>query len=453
MSAFIVDDVVPCEGGVEVLSRTFAQGFSGIGSKPSFISRSEPFLTRSSTPTAYGEAKQRQQERFTKLFEGEKGLVELCYEFLHEEIIITEIKSALGKGYQWVEERGLWVERPGKVFRERIPAVLSDYISAAEKDCRRLPLFDEKELKKMLAFTRKISTRASIWSSLMIKLHDEHFERKLDAQVHLLPFNNGTVMDLKTGKLRKMVKTDYFSKCFDARFGDSANPFVKQFFSSIMGDNEEKIRFLQKVLGYMVTGDISQKCMFFFVGNGDNGKSVLCNLLQELSGEYISEVPDSVLLATKKASAKNSARSDILALKGLRSAIITELKNEDELDPKEMKRITGGDTINARPLFGHLQRFQCRAKIVVGTNFIPKFGHDPATESRLRFIEFDQKFTKDPDTSRGERPVIQDLLQLLVDQKDDVLAWIVEGAIGYYRDRKLTPPSVIKEFADAIIDS
>src|SRR3989338_10775193 len=132
MSAFIVDDVVPCEGGVEVLSQTFAQGFSGIGSKPSSTSRSEPFLTRSSTPIAYGEAKQRQQERFTKLFEGEKGLVELCYEFLHEEIIITEIKSALGKGYQWVEERGLWVERSGKVFRERIPAVLSDYISAAE---------------------------------------------------------------------------------------------------------------------------------------------------------------------------------------------------------------------------------------------------------------------------------------------------------------------------------
>lgn len=170
-------------------------------------------------------------------------------------------------------------------------------------------------------------------------------------------------------------------------------------------------------------------------------------------GEFGRSVSESVLLAcpAHMKSSKNAARDDLLILKDLRVGIISELDDKDRLDEKEIKRISGGDLLDARASYGKPQQFCTKAKLVTSTNHKPIFSADPAVQERLMFLHFCQKFAVDPDLAKGERLADPDIEKKLGAIKDDFFAWMVEGAKKFVAEGKLTPPESVATFSKDLI--
>ncbi len=106
----------------------------------------------------------------------------------------------------------------------------------------------------------------------------------LDADPWLLGVENGT-LDLRTGILMPARREDYITKVgpvvYDA---DAECPVFLRFLSEIMGGDQALVDYLQRVLGYMLTGETSEQRLFFLYGNGANGKSTLLNVCKGLLG-------------------------------------------------------------------------------------------------------------------------------------------------------------------------
>ena len=106
----------------------------------------------------------------------------------------------------------------------------------------------------------------------------------LDAQDMLLGVANG-VVDLGTGKLRPTKREDLITRHSRVVFDVKAkcqrfDTFIKE----VTGGDQKLAKYLQRVVGYALTGLAREQCLFFLHGSGANGKSVFLNVLKDLLG-------------------------------------------------------------------------------------------------------------------------------------------------------------------------
>jgi putative DNA primase/helicase len=113
---------------------------------------------------------------------------------------------------------------------------------------------------------------------------------------------------------------------------------------------EELIAFVQRFLGYSLTGSTKERSLAVLHGVVKNGKSTLVKLFQDLMGDY-SGVTDPGTIMKQKFG--DSTRQYALAsLKGTRFVSVSETKRGVELEEATVKQITGSDTIAARAPYG-----------------------------------------------------------------------------------------------------
>ncbi len=118
-----------------------------------------------------------------------------------------------------------------------------------------------------------------------------------DADPWLLNTPDG-VVDLRTGKLRPHSSGDYMTKITAVGPGGDC-PRFKQFMREIMAGDEEMVAFVQRVLGYCLTGDISEEVIFFLYGTGQNGKGVLTSTIEWIMADYCKSAGDEVFTQTQ----------------------------------------------------------------------------------------------------------------------------------------------------------
>jgi putative DNA primase/helicase len=153
-----------------------------------------------------------------------------------------------------------------------------------------------------------------------------------------------------------------------------------------MGGDPAKIHYLRQMLGLLLTGDVSEKCFWFWVGKTDAGKTTLLELLHELLGDFVYKIPLRALLERREGMV---IRHDLAGLRGVRLAYAEEFKPGDVLDGGVMKDITGGKTITADRKGEANQTFRVTAKVVLGTNDLPKLKEvDEAIRNRVRCLPF-----------------------------------------------------------------
>ena len=108
---------------------------------------------------------------------------------------------------------------------------------------------------------------------------------QLDADPWLLNVVNGT-LDLRTGELRPQRRLDLLTKMAPVIYDPGALcPTWEAFLWRIMGGNQDLIDFLQRAIGYSLTGDTTEQCLFVLHGTGANGKSTLLEALWAMLGE------------------------------------------------------------------------------------------------------------------------------------------------------------------------
>ncbi len=135
-----------------------------------------------------------------------------------------------------------------------------------------------------------------------------------DADPWLLGVANG-VVDLRSGTLRRGSPSDRITIHTDIQFDSSALcPRWNQFLVEVFEDNQELIDFVQRAVGYSLTGDTSEQCLFLIFGGGSNGKSTFLEVLRRVAGGYGHNMPFSTL----EIKARTSIPNDVAALAGRR---------------------------------------------------------------------------------------------------------------------------------------
>lgn len=253
----------------------------------------------------------------------------------------------------------------------------------------------------------------------------------------LLNCQNGT-FDLREMKLRPHSASDYITKMARAKFvEDAACERWEVFISEIMCGDMDTARFLQKTLGYCLSGDTSLECFFILYGSTTrNGKSTLTETIAHILGDYAKTAQPQSL--SRRPSDGSAASPDIARLKGARLINVPEPEKAMELNIALIKQLTGGDTYTARYLNENPVEFRPEGKIFINTNHLPRAADDTVFSSgRVKLIPFDRHFTE------GEQDT--GLKKIFRRQKNmsGILNWLIAGYRLLQSDGLSLPPQIV----------
>jgi P4 family phage/plasmid primase-like protien len=317
------------------------------------------------------------------------------------------------------------------------------------------PLEGEEKVKASEAFKRhwkKGESAASIRNALALAQSSPRLaclSTDFDRDVWLLGAG-GQVVDLCSGESRDGQREQLVSKqaaCRPAVQAEGVDPCPKwgKFLLDIMGGDAELVAYLQRVVGYTLTGLTDEQCLFFLWGPGSNGKTTFLETLAALLGEYAGACSFESFLA-KDAS---GIRNDLAALQGKRLAYAEEPKQGARLDAGTVKQITGGGKIQARFLFREFFEFQPAHKLFLAANFQPAVD-DPSEGfwRRIRLIPFRKQY-RTSETQPAHWPAANKALaRELREELPGVMRWAIDGAL-MWRQSGLAEPASLRQEAQA----
>ncbi len=244
----------------------------------------------------------------------------------------------------------------------------------------------------------------------------------LDRNAYLLNVESGTI-DLRTGDLPIHRREDLITRLAPVPLDTAALcPTWETFLSQVFEGKASLILFVQRLLGYCATGCTSEHVLVLAYGSGANGKSTLFETVAKIFGDYAGTVPSDLLLA-KRGEVHPTERATLF---GLRLAICSETGAGRRIDEALMKSLTSEDRIAARRMRENFWSFVPTHKLVVYTNHKPAIRtSDLGTWRRIRLLPFTVTIPE------GERD--RDLPAKLWGERAGILAWIVRGAIEWYR--------------------
>jgi putative DNA primase/helicase len=198
------------------------------------------------------------------------------------------------------------------------------------------------------------------------------------------------------------------------------------------------VSYLHLLFGYLLTGDTSERKLWIFQGEGDNGKSVLVGLLQSLFLDYAVNVEPVTFTSRRD---EGGATPDIARLLGARLAVLHELSDKMQLNLPLIKRATGGtDRMTARHLYGRPFEFRPQFKTLLVTNRYPRINEDDeAVWKRVQVVHFARQIAKENQDPR--------LLDKLLDEAPGILSWMLEGCLRWQREGLIAPEEVLRETA------
>lgn len=243
-----------------------------------------------------------------------------------------------------------------------------------------------------------------------------------DRDPWLLNVLNGTI-DLRTGELQAHARDDLITKRAPVEFQPGATcPTWERFVDEIMGGSRELVEYLQRGVGYSLTGDTSEQVILFLYGPGANGKSTVLELLGDLLGDYAKQTDPSTFLERKG----DGPRNDLAKLRGARFVTGVEVGQGRRLAEQLVKQITGSDSIVARFLYHEEFTFRPTFKIWIGTNHKPGIrGTDYALWRRIRLIPFTVTIPED----RRDKQLPAKLRAEL----SGILNWALRGCLAWRR--------------------
>jgi putative DNA primase/helicase len=243
---------------------------------------------------------------------------------------------------------------------------------------------------------------------------------ELDQDPMLLACQNGT-LDLRTGTLRAAQREDLITRCVPVAFDPAATcPTFDAFLERIFAGNARVIDFLRRAIGYSLTGDTTEQCLFLLHGGGRNGKSTLLTAAVTMLGEYAMSTRSETFMLKKGDQIPN----DIAQLKGARLVIAVEAEAGHRIAESLIKTATGGDRLTARFLHGEYFGFTPTFKIFIAANHKPTIkGTDRAIWSRIKLVPFSVTI---PDDQQDRH-----LANKLQAEWPGILAWAVRGCLTW----------------------
>lgn len=304
-----------------------------------------------------------------------------------------------------------------RMLREDMEALEAELVECAER-CESSG--DQGAAKQLRAWAAKCRTKATTQETawhlsrvpeLRVRLSD------FDTQPHLLAVKNG-VIDLDQGELVPHGPHHRLMSFIDVNFDSRAEaPHWLGLLEHSSGGDPGWLDFVQRALGYAISGHIREQAMVFFHGLPATGKSTLMEALRDILGPELAQV---LANATVCVNRFGGAQYELASLIGKRLAVVPEVNSDDDLDVELLKRLSGGDTIKARMIFQEPVEFRPRAKLVLVGNSLPPV--DAANEAfwrRVYVVPFEHVVPVD---QRDKH-----LADRLREEASGILAWLVAG--------------------------
>jgi len=332
-------------------------------------------------------------------------------------------------GTRWREDQtGEVVARAKATVRAMYAEAANEDDDRRRKDRARHALKSEAA-QKIRAMTELLKTEPGI----------PVLPEELDQDPWLLNCQNGT-LDLRTGELRSHDRRDLITKLAPVVYDPNATcPEWFRFLDRIMAGRADLVTFLQRAVGYALTGLTDERVLFILHGSGANGKSTFLETIALLLGDYAARTTADTVLARDRDAIPN----DIARLRGARFVYASEAEEGRRLAEARIKDLTGGDTITARFLHQEWFEFRPEFKLWLGTNQKPVIrGTDPAIWDRIRLVPFDVRI---PESERIPR---RELMARFEAELPGILAWSVRGCLEWQK-HGLGMPAEVREATGA----
>ena len=255
---------------------------------------------------------------------------------------------------------------------------------------------------------------------------------ELDADPWLLNCSNGTV-DLRSGALGGHRRADLITKSTGVIYDPAATcPTCESFFDRILAGNVQLIRFLQRFLGYSLSGSTREQCLLFLYGLGANGKTTLLGAVRGPMGDY-GRVLNFEALLTRHG---DKIPNDLATLAGGRFVTSAEAGPGRAFDEVVVKQLTGQDRVSARFFRMEWFDFTPSIKLVIAANAKPLIrGTDPAIWGSFKLVPFLVTIPKE------ERD--RDLPDTLRAECGGIMTWLVQGCRDYQQHGLGEPTEVL----------
>lgn len=341
---------------------------------------------------------------------------------------LTEIDAAHalvdlhGQDIRYCEKAGGWHLWDGKRWKRDEDAS----INRLAEDCTTKiadaanAKTDLEERKRLLLFALSLRKRrtlenmvaATAWQP-QIAIGDP---TRFDANPWLLNVANGTI-DLRTGQLSEHQREALITKNVPIRYDSDAQcPRWLQFLEEIFAGDQETIDFVQRAVGYSLTGENREHCCFVLWGTGANGKSTFIKVLEKLLGDYGKSAAPATFVDRQAGGATN----DLAALRGARLVSSMETSDRAALAENFLKATTGGDKLSARFLYAEYFDFEPCFKLWIATNNRPVVrGTDEGIWRRIKLVPFTERF----DGNRRDEL----LSAKLETELSGILSWAIRG--------------------------
>jgi len=331
-----------------------------------------------------------------------------------------------GRWLVWRNNR--WVEdRDGEVFR--MAKVAARY--RLENSAR---IADDEQRKEAAAWSLQSESRYRLQAALDLAkctapISDAGAD--WDADPFLIGVQNG-IVDLRNGQLRTARPQDHVTIHAGVQFDLTAScPKFDEFLREIFLHDADVIAFIQRAVGYCLTGAVTEQCLFLCHGDGQNGKSTFLEAIRSVLGGYAHNLPFSAF----ELAGRSAISNDLATLVCKRFVTAAETSEGARWNEARVKALTGGDRCTARFLYGEYFSFDPTAKFWLAVNHKPQVTDDShGFWRRVRLIPFLARFSG--------RDCDKDLLAKLKSEASGILVWAIKGCLLWQRDGLGLPKSI-----------
>lgn len=292
----------------------------------------------------------------------------------------------------------------------------------------------QEAIKKHATRSESASKRAAMMKLASSESGIPITPEQLDADPWILNCETG-IVDLRNGEVKPRKPHYLCTKLAPRRYTPGVEPtrwieFLRWVFQ---GDNN-LVDFMQRAVGYSLTGSTRDHHILFCHGSGANGKGTVFRVLMNVMGDYAGAAPHDLLIKQRT----RTHPTDMMFLRGLRMAVGSEVAEGAGFDEAKLKMLTGGDAITARAMKQDFTTFDPTHTLWLSGNHKPRImGTDHGIWRRMLLIPFNNQVGPD------ERNADLDLE--LLQEGDAILTWAVEGAVKWFERGLDVPASVLAE--------
>jgi phage/plasmid-associated DNA primase len=230
------------------------------------------------------------------------------------------------------------------------------------------------------------------------KIMDETFIKGLNKiNDYLIPVKNNQMFNAETFELTERTINNKFNYWCDAEFkkyiSEEDYKDMDDYFKALFNNRDDTKQVMINIIKSIFCG-ITFRNIFFFTGDGCNGKSLLFNLLNKIFGKAMDVISNDVII--EKKGGASSINTELAKLENTLLGYITELKEIDKLNTTNIKKISGGDPIDYRGLFNGNKTIIPTSNLCVLTNKLPHFEVEPAILKRMIVAPMNNVFEVDP---------------------------------------------------------